>query len=79
MAQLMRTSNPVLNQKEFTGYAEIGNRMTVEGTVNKTGLRLKTRVIIDGTRFYTIMVGGPKDFATSKEATAFLDSFEITK
>ncbi len=40
MAQLMRTSNPVLNQKEFTGYAEIGNRMTVEGTVNKTGLLL---------------------------------------
>ena len=40
MAQLMRTSNPVLNQKEFTGYAEIGDRMTVEGTVNKTGLLL---------------------------------------
>lgn len=40
MAELMRTSNPVLNQKEFTGYAEIGNRMTVEGTVNKTGLLL---------------------------------------
>ncbi len=40
MAQLMRTSNPVLNQKEFTGYAEIGNRMTIEGTVNKTGLLL---------------------------------------
>ena len=40
MPQLMRTSNPVLNQKEFTGYAELGNRMTVEGTVNKTGLLL---------------------------------------
>ncbi len=40
MAQLMRTSNPVLNQKEFTGYAEAGNRMTIEGTVNKTGLLL---------------------------------------
>ena len=40
MAQLMKTSNPVLNGKEFVGYAELGNRMTLEGTVNKTGLLL---------------------------------------
>ena len=40
MAQLMRTSNPVLNEKRFEGVAELGGGMTLEGTVNKTGLLL---------------------------------------
>jgi uncharacterized YccA/Bax inhibitor family protein len=40
MAQLMRTSNPVLNEKAFRGYALQGEGMTVQGTVNKTGLLL---------------------------------------
>jgi len=40
MAQLMRTSNPVLNEKRFEGLAVAGERMTVQGTVNKTGLLL---------------------------------------
>lgn len=40
MAQLMRTSNPVLNEKRFAGFAELGAGMTMQGTVNKTGLLL---------------------------------------
>ena len=41
MPQLMRTSNPVLNEKRFEGYAgQLGERMTLQGTVNKTGLLL---------------------------------------
>ena len=40
MAQLMRTLNPVLNGKRFEGVAEFGGGMTLEGTVNKTGLLL---------------------------------------
>jgi uncharacterized YccA/Bax inhibitor family protein len=40
MAQLMRTSNPVLSEKQFRGVAVLGERMTVQGTVNKTGLLL---------------------------------------
>ena len=41
MPQLMRTSNPVLNDKRFEGYAgQLGERMTLQGTVNKTGLLL---------------------------------------
>ncbi len=40
MAQLMRTANPVLNEKRFAGVAELGRGMTLEGTVNKTGLLL---------------------------------------
>jgi uncharacterized YccA/Bax inhibitor family protein len=40
VAQLMRTSNPVLNEKRFEGFATIGERMTLQGTVNKTGILL---------------------------------------
>jgi uncharacterized YccA/Bax inhibitor family protein len=40
MAELMRTSNPVLSDKQFAGYAELGRGMTLQGTVNKTGLLL---------------------------------------
>src|ERR1700734_416399 len=37
----MRTSNPVLNDKRFEGFArQLGEGMTVQGTVNKTGLLL---------------------------------------
>src|ERR1700691_4304374 len=36
----MRTSNPVLNAKRFEGVAEFGGGMTLQGTVNKTGLLL---------------------------------------
>ena len=40
MAQLMMTSNPVLNEKGFAGFATVGERMTLQGTVNKTGILL---------------------------------------
>jgi uncharacterized YccA/Bax inhibitor family protein len=40
VAQLMRTSNPVLNEKRFEGLATLGERMTLQGTVNKTGILL---------------------------------------
>ena len=41
MAQLMRTSNPALNDNVFRGErAAIGEAMTVQGAVNKTGVLL---------------------------------------
>jgi uncharacterized YccA/Bax inhibitor family protein len=41
MAQLMRTSNPALNDNIFRGErAAFGEAMTVQGTVNKTGVLL---------------------------------------
>jgi hypothetical protein len=46
--------------------------------VSENGRKLKTQMIVSGTRAYTIMVGDPKDFATSKEATKVFESFEIT-
>jgi uncharacterized YccA/Bax inhibitor family protein len=40
MANLMRTSNPALNEKAFKGQVALGEAMTLQGTVNKTGLLL---------------------------------------
>lgn len=41
MADLMRTSNPTLNDKVFKGLpGTMGETMTLEGTVNKTGILL---------------------------------------
>ena len=40
MASLMRTSNPALNERAFKGQVAIGDAMTLQGTVNKTGLLL---------------------------------------
>lgn len=41
MAQLMRTANPALNARLFQGVgATTGEAMTLQGTVNKTGLLL---------------------------------------
>jgi hypothetical protein len=45
----------------------------------KNGTLIKTRAFIVDTRLYVLSVGGKKDFAKTKEATKFLDSFEITK
>lgn len=47
MAQLMRTANPALNDRAFRD-ASIGSfeeRMTIEGTVNKTGLLLICAIV----------------------------------
>lgn len=40
MGSLMRTSNPALNEKAFKGQVAIGEAMTLQGTVNKTGALL---------------------------------------
>lgn len=45
MAYLMRTSNPALNERAFKGQVAIGEAMTLQGTVNKTGLLLLFVVI----------------------------------
>lgn len=40
MADLLRSDNPVLKEKAFAGAIATGETMTVQGTVNKTGLLL---------------------------------------
>ena len=40
MPMSLRTSNPALNEKAFKGQAAIGEAMTLQGTVNRTGVLL---------------------------------------
>jgi len=40
MANIFRSSNPVLKEKVFAGQIATGSTMTVQGTVNKTGILL---------------------------------------
>jgi uncharacterized YccA/Bax inhibitor family protein len=40
MADLLRSNNPILKESAFTGQATTGEVMTIQGTVNKTGLLL---------------------------------------
>jgi len=40
MPNPFRTSNPALNEKAFQGVVGVGEAMTVQGTVNKTGVLL---------------------------------------
>src|SRR5207248_9613892 len=44
--------------------------------VDKAGTKLKTRMVLVDIRMYIIIVGGEDDFASSKEAQKFLESFE---
>lgn len=45
MADLLRSTNPVLKEKAFAGAIPTGETMTIQGTVNKTGLLLLFVVI----------------------------------
>ena len=45
MADLLRSNNPVLKEKAFTGELAAGEAMTIQGTVNKTGLLLLFAVV----------------------------------
>ncbi len=50
-----------------------------EIVINKDGSKLRTRLVLSGTRLYIVIVGGEKDFADSDEAKDFIKSFEVTK
>ena len=50
-----------------------------EVQIEKDGKNNRLWIIIAGTRLYMVSVAGKGDYATTKEATAFLESFEITK
>jgi uncharacterized YccA/Bax inhibitor family protein len=45
MADLLRSTNPVLKEKAFAGQLVTGETMTIQGTVNKTGLLLLVVVV----------------------------------
>lgn len=50
-----------------------------EFVVDKGKQRVRVRVILHGTRLYQVATVGTADFAGGKDATLFLDSFELTK
>ncbi len=45
MADILRSSNPVLKESAFAGQHAIGQGMTIQGTVNKTGILLLCVVV----------------------------------
>ena len=45
MADLLRSNNPVLKESAFAGEVAPGGTMTIQGTVNKTGLLLLLAVV----------------------------------
>ncbi|MBN9519308.1 hypothetical protein J0H58_12420 [bacterium] len=47
--------------------------------VEKPLYAVRNRVVIAGPRLYQVLVQGPKEFVTSRDADRFLDAFEITK
>ena len=44
---------------------------------DRDGNQTRTRFILADPKLYTLVVGGPKEFASGPEADAFLDSFEL--
>lgn len=47
--------------------------------IEKPTAVVRTRVVIAGSRLYQVMIQGPKEFVTAKDADRFFDSFEVTK
>jgi uncharacterized YccA/Bax inhibitor family protein len=45
MPNVFRTSNPALNERAFKGQVALGDAMTLQGTVNKTGVLLLCVVV----------------------------------
>jgi hypothetical protein len=65
-----------LASKDFTvGKAKYPAR---EILTVRDGNETRTRFIAADPVLYTLVVGGPKEFASGKEATDFLDTFELT-
>jgi hypothetical protein len=47
--------------------------------IEKPAAVLRVRIVIAGNRLYQVMIQGPKEFVTAKDADRFFDSFEITR
>ncbi len=47
--------------------------------IEKPLYAVRNRVVIAGPRLYQVLVQGPKEFVTGRDADRFLDAFEVTK
>ena len=72
-----KTGGKLIKSKDFEfGARKYSGR---ESVVEKDGNKVRTWIIVAGVRVYVVLVAGPTDYATGKDAQAFLDSFEITR
>jgi uncharacterized YccA/Bax inhibitor family protein len=60
MPNLFRTSNPALNAKAFQGQVAAGEAMTLQGTVNKTGILLICTVATAAWTWDRFVTAGPQ-------------------
>ena len=60
MPNLLRTSNPALNPKAFQGEVATGEAMTLQGTVNKTGILLICTIATAAWTWQRFVAGGPQ-------------------
>ncbi len=47
--------------------------------IEKPLYAVRNRIVIAGPRLYQVLVQGPKEFVTGRDADRFLDAFEVTK
>ena len=47
--------------------------------IAKPTISLRNRIVISGNRLYQVMLQGPHEFVTSRDADRFIESFEPTK
>lgn len=75
-ATLMPPGTQKITTKDFTlGKDKFPVREILS---DRDGNQTRTRFIVADPVLYTLVVGGPMEFASGKEALDFLDSFEIT-
>lgn len=65
----------VVSEKEITVGPEKGREIVIDKGKQQT----RFRVVVKDHRLYQLAALGTGEFVTGKDATAFLDSFEITK
>lgn len=73
---LQKSGGKEVSQKDFAFGKE--KHPARELVVDKDGMVVRTHVIVADPKVYVLVVGGPGEYGTSKAATAFLKSFELS-
>jgi hypothetical protein len=71
------TDGKVLTDQDLTVGADKNPGRDV--LIAKPTISLRNRIVIAGNRLYQIMLQGPHEFVTSRDADRFIESFEPTK
>lgn len=66
----------LVSEKKITLKKKDDGREALIALPDKNGA-YRVRIYLVGDRLYQVLVAGPDDFAKGKDATAFLDSFEV--